>query len=84
MNLVGDCVNSVGSKLLANLFLFPAVDNLPSELPKDSSEEFGDAIVKEIIPYIIGKDDGRIKKATIIENGYFCSSYRYLNDYISS
>ena len=44
----------------------------------------GQAIVKEIIPYIIGKDDGRIEKATITENGYFCSSYRYLNDYINS
>ena len=30
-----------------------AVDNLPSELPRDSSEEFGDGIVKEVLPYII-------------------------------
>ena len=72
------------TKKLNDSLAIMAVDNLPSELPKDSSEEFGDAIVKEIIPYIIGKDDGRIKKATIIENGYFCSSYRYLNDYINS
>ena len=35
-----------------------AVDNLPSELPKDSSKEFGDGIVKEVLPYILEKDDG--------------------------
>ena len=60
-----------------------AVDNLPSELPKDASEEFGNAIIEEIIPYIIENDDGRIEKATITKNGEFCSSYGYLNDYIN-
>ena len=48
-----------------------AVDNLPSELPRDSSTEFSDGIVKEVIPYIINGDDGRIKKATIIEKWAF-------------
>ena len=61
-----------------------AVDNLPSELPKDSSKEFGDGIVNEVLPYILKKDDGRIKRATITENGKFSSSYKYLNDYIKA
>ena len=61
-----------------------AVDNLPSELPSDSSNEFGDGIVKEVLPYLIGQDDGRINKATIISNGELCASYKYLNDYIKS
>ena len=60
-----------------------AVDNLPSELPKDSSEEFGNGIINEVLPYIFKKDDGRINRATITENGKFCSSYKYLNDYIN-
>ena len=46
-----------------------AVDNLPSELPRDSSNEFGDGIVKEVLPYVIGPDDGRINRATITFNG---------------
>ena len=33
-----------------------AVDNLPSELPKDASEEFGNNIILEILPYLI--DEG--------------------------
>jgi len=61
-----------------------AVDNLPSELPKDSSKEFGDGIVKEVLPYILKKDDGRIKRATITENGDFLPSYKYLKNYINA
>ena len=61
-----------------------AVDNLPSELPKDSSKEFGDGIVNEVLPYILKKDDRRIKRATITENGYFLPSYKYLINYINA
>jgi len=59
-----------------------AVDNLPSELPKDSSKEFGDGIIKEVLPFIFNDDDGRIKNATISENGNFCPPYDFLYNYI--
>ena len=61
-----------------------AVDNLPSELPRDSSTEFGNGIVNEVIPYILGKDDGRILNSTITDKGRFLEKYNYLNDYINS
>ena len=61
-----------------------AVDNLPSELPRDSSAEFGDGIVNEVLPFMIEKDDGRILNATITHNGQFSSKYQYLSDYINS
>ena len=61
-----------------------AVDNLPSELPRASSNEFGEGLVKEIFPYLIGPDDDRINRATITSNGQFCASYKYLNDYIKA
>jgi len=60
-----------------------SIDNLPSELPRDSSKEFGDGIVKEVLPYIINKDDGRIKKATIASKGDFLPTYTYIKDYIN-
>ena len=47
-------------------------------------EEFGDGIIREVLPYILGKDDGRIKRATIIKNGEFLPFYNYLMDYIIS
>ena len=61
-----------------------AVDNLPSELPRDSSKEFGDGIVNEVIPYMLNNDDGRILNATITLNGRFLEKYNYLNNYIKT
>ena len=60
-----------------------AVDNLPSELPRDSSEEFGDNLISEVLPYLIDKDDGRISRGTTASNGKFCSKFTYLNDFIN-
>ena len=60
-----------------------AVDNLPSELPKEASEEFGNSVMLEILPYLINKDDGRINRATTASNGKFCSKFTYLNDFIN-
>ena len=60
-----------------------AVDNLPSELPRDASEEFGSSVITEILPYLIDKDDGRINRATTASNGKFCSKFTYLNDFIN-
>jgi len=60
-----------------------AVDNLPSELPRDSSEEFGNSIISEILPYLMDKDDGRIERATTASNGKFFSKFSYLNNFIN-
>ncbi len=60
-----------------------AVDNLPSELPQDASEEFGSSVISEILPYLIDKDDGRINRATTASNGKFCGNFTYLNDFIN-
>jgi hypothetical protein len=60
-----------------------AVDNLPSELPRDASEEFGNSVISEILPYLINKDDGRIKRATTASNGKFFSKFAYLYDFIN-
>ena len=60
-----------------------AVDNLPSELPRDASEEFGSGVISEILPYLINEDDGRINRATTALNGKFCSKFTYLNDFIN-
>ena len=61
-----------------------AVDNLPSELPRDSSTEFGNGIVNEVLPYILEEDDGRILNSTITAEGRFLEKYNYLNEYINS
>ena len=60
-----------------------AVDNLPSELPREASEEFGSSVISEILPYLIDKDDGRINRATTASNGKFSENFSYLNDFIN-
>jgi len=59
-----------------------AVDNLPSELPREASEEFGNSIISEVLPYLINKDDGRINRATTASQGKFCPKYGYLKEFI--
>ena len=59
-----------------------AVDNLPSELSCDSSDEFGNDIVSKVLPFLINHDDGRINRATTALRGKFCSPFSYLKDFI--
>ncbi|MBT5859138.1 MAG: alanine dehydrogenase [Flavobacteriales bacterium] len=61
-----------------------AVDNLPCELPKDSSEYFGNEFINKILPYLIGEDPDRvIERATICKGGYLTSGFEYLKDYLN-
>ena len=59
-----------------------AVDNLPFELSCESSDEFGNGLVAEVLPYLINQDDGRISKATTASRGKFCPPFSYLEDFI--
>jgi saccharopine dehydrogenase (NAD+, L-lysine forming) len=59
-----------------------AVDNLPCELPRDASDDFGKDLAERAIPYIVGKDDEKvISRATICANGKLTTNYEYLKDY---
>ncbi len=61
-----------------------AVDNLPSELPKDASIFFGDIINKKIIPLLLSNKKSIIlENGTIIKNGKLTKKYSYLEDYVS-
>jgi alanine dehydrogenase len=61
-----------------------AVDNLPCELPRDASEGFGEAFLKNVIPaFFNGDKDGVLQRARMTQNGRLTERYRYLQDYIS-
>ena len=83
-NFYLDKITMKETKKSENTIGIMAVDNLPSELPRDSSLEFGDGIVENVFPFLIEKDDGRILNATITKEGYFLKKYSYLNDYLNS
>ncbi|OEK05898.1 NAD(P)-dependent oxidoreductase [Roseivirga misakiensis] len=61
-----------------------AVDNLPCELPRNASEDFGKEFLNHILPNLIGEDvDDIIKRASITENGKLTERYSYLQDYVN-
>jgi saccharopine dehydrogenase (NAD+, L-lysine-forming) len=61
-----------------------AVDNLPCELPKDASIDFGKALIKNIVPELLNDDKNNIiNRASICLNGELNSYYEYLKSYAS-
>jgi alanine dehydrogenase len=62
-----------------------AIDNLPCELPRSASEEFGRDLIDRVLPLLIGKDkEDVIKRATITNSGALTSHFKYLQDYAAS
>ena len=60
-----------------------AVDNLPGELPRDASEDFGKALVTSVIPSLTGDGDrALIDRATIAAGGKLTPTFAYLEDYL--
>ncbi|NOQ73281.1 MAG: alanine dehydrogenase [Crocinitomix sp.] len=62
-----------------------AVDNLPCELPKDASEDFGNELIKSVFPSLFGEDsDGIIKRASETNlQGELTEDFAYLKDYLA-
>jgi len=61
-----------------------AVDNLPCELPKDASEDFGNEMLDKIIPSLIISDDEQIiANATICKAGDLTPNFEYLRNYVN-
>ena len=61
-----------------------AVDNLPCELPKDASEDFGEEMIKHILPCLLGDDPEEvITRATICKDGALTEYYQYLQSYVN-
>lgn len=59
-----------------------AVDNLPCELPRDASIYFGERMISNVLPYLLGDDkDQVIHRATISQDGKLTERFMYLQDY---
>lgn len=60
-----------------------AVSNLPCELPVDASTEFGDQLIRSVLPFLLIEDKEHIiRNATIAANGHLTEKYMYLSDYV--
>jgi saccharopine dehydrogenase (NAD+, L-lysine forming) len=59
-----------------------AVDNLPCELPRNASDDFGRDLMDRVLVYLLkGDPDKVIERATICKNGQLTEKYNYLNNY---
>ena len=60
-----------------------AVDNLPCELPRSASEEFGRDLIDRIFkPLLLDDPEGIIERGTIARDGVLTETFQYLSDYV--
>ncbi|HEY4800545.1 MAG TPA: NAD(P)-dependent oxidoreductase [Bacteroidia bacterium] len=67
-----------------NAITMMAVDNLPCELPRNASEDFGKELIDKVLPSLLIQDEyGMIERASICKNGKLMPRFEYLDDYAS-
>ncbi|WBA40838.1 NAD(P)-dependent oxidoreductase [Hymenobacter canadensis] len=60
-----------------------AVDNLPCELPRNASRDFGRQLLDNVLPHLVHEGtDAVLERATIARNGQLTERYQYLQDYV--
>jgi alanine dehydrogenase len=61
-----------------------SIDNLPCELPKDASEDFGNELLKHVLPRLLGEDpDNMIAKGSETTfDGELTEGFKYLENYV--
>lgn len=61
-----------------------AIDNLPSELPRDASVFFGEQLMIFILPELIRACQSDVlRRATITDQGVLTPAFEYLSDYVT-
>jgi len=59
-----------------------AVDNLPGEVPRYTSEDFAKTMIEKVMPSLFGEDSEEIiLRATITKNGKLTKQFSYLQDF---
>jgi saccharopine dehydrogenase (NAD+, L-lysine forming) len=60
-----------------------SIDNLPGELPRDASQDFGRMLISNVLhDLLMGVESPMITRATILKDGRLTSRYSYLNEYL--
>lgn len=61
-----------------------SIDNLPGELPRDASQDFGVQLMGNALHDLFTSTDSpMIKRATILKDGILTPDFKYLNDYLN-
>jgi saccharopine dehydrogenase (NAD+, L-lysine forming) len=60
-----------------------SIDNLPNGLPVEASIDFGQSIIKNVLPLLLyGDRESIIARATVAEGGKITSKFNYLADWV--
>lgn len=60
-----------------------SIDNLPGELPRDASLDFGEDFIQKVLPSLLDDDHLEIiSRATITRQGALTSNFSYLQDFV--
>ncbi len=61
-----------------------SIDNLPGELPRDASLDFGEAFIQKVLPNLVDNDyQDIISRATITRKGSLTPAFQYLQDFVN-
>ncbi len=62
-----------------------AVDNLPNELPRDASRDFGHELADRVIPALLSRGETElISRATVVRNHKIQERFKYLEEWLDS
>lgn len=61
-----------------------AIDNLPCELPREASKEFGEQLTEWVIPALLEENAPILERATIARDGDLTLEFMYLKDFVHS
>lgn len=75
----GEAIPAFGSQTSISIM---AIDNLPCELPRESSREFGQQLQEWVIPELIKEDSIMLDRATIARDGDLTLEFMYLSDFV--
>jgi saccharopine dehydrogenase (NAD+, L-lysine forming) len=60
-----------------------STDNLPGELPRDASSDFGKQLIQSVLHDLFTNPESKmIKRATILDDGKLTTAFSYLADYL--
>lgn len=59
------------------------IDNLPNELPRDASKNFGQQFMEHILPEFFKTESEILDRAIVTENGKLTKHFEYLQDYVA-
>jgi saccharopine dehydrogenase (NAD+, L-lysine-forming) len=62
-----------------------AVDNLPGEIPRDASSDFGNQLTRSLLKDLLSENEtALIRNATVSVSGHLTERFNYLEDFINN